>query len=201
ALVGAGGVKVDVFACDRLHPDCRTAPGNPIGSTFTDANGACSVSLLFDLEFGKLLLMRADVDAVNIDAFVTPHRRGEDGARQLSQGGGTAADILIDPISEAAARLLDERGVENYSDQGIDTVIDAVTTAVGSPPFGGLGVGQAADLAETTAASDAAVQNALVENATPTPSATPCVGDCDSSGTVTVDEIITGVNIALGTAL
>jgi hypothetical protein len=25
-----------------------------------------------------------------------------------------------------------------------------------------------------------------------------CVGDCDNSGTVTVDEIITGVNIALG---
>ncbi len=48
---------------------------------------------------------------------------------------------------------------------------------------------------------------------TPTPTATPiaptplvtptpvqCVGNCDASGTVTVDEIITGVNIALGNA-
>jgi hypothetical protein len=35
---------------------------------------------------------------------------------------------------------------------------------------------------------------------TPTPPATPCVGDCDADGTVTVDEIIIGVNIALGKA-
>ncbi|HVN87593.1 MAG TPA: hypothetical protein VMW17_22380 [Candidatus Binatia bacterium] len=28
--------------------------------------------------------------------------------------------------------------------------------------------------------------------------ATPCVGDCDDSGTVTVDELVLGVNIALG---
>lgn len=34
---------------------------------------------------------------------------------------------------------------------------------------------------------------------TPTVGTTPCVGDCDGSGAVTVDEIITGVNIALGT--
>ncbi len=38
--------------------------------------------------------------------------------------------------------------------------------------------------------------------ATPTPTATPvltkCVGDCDDNGVVTVDEILTGVNIALG---
>jgi hypothetical protein len=42
---------------------------------------------------------------------------------------------------------------------------------------------------------------------TPTPVATPmptptrsqaCVGDCDNSGSVTVDEIVTMVNIALG---
>lgn len=37
---------------------------------------------------------------------------------------------------------------------------------------------------------------------TPTPTATPlaCVGDCSGDGTVTVDEIITGVNIALSNA-
>jgi hypothetical protein len=35
----------------------------------------------------------------------------------------------------------------------------------------------------------------------PTATATPigCVGDCDDSGTVTVDELVLGVNIALGT--
>lgn len=42
----------------------------------------------------------------------------------------------------------------------------------------------------------------LLPSATPTPSVTPdlnlCRGDCDGNGEVTVDEIITGVNIALG---
>jgi hypothetical protein len=53
--------------------------------------------------------------------------------------------------------------------------------------------------------ADISIQEA-VESATPTPSptATPtpviCVGDCDGSGEVTVNELITMVNIALGTA-
>ncbi len=33
---------------------------------------------------------------------------------------------------------------------------------------------------------------------TPTPSPAPCTGDCDGNGEVTVDEIVRGVNIALG---
>ena len=35
--------------------------------------------------------------------------------------------------------------------------------------------------------------------ATPTTPAGGCIGDCDGGGTVTVDEIVTMVNIALGT--
>jgi len=46
----------------------------------------------------------------------------------------------------------------------------------------------------------------LASTVTPTPTSTatptpiPCVGDCDNSGQVTVDEILTLVNIALGNA-
>lgn len=45
---------------------------------------------------------------------------------------------------------------------------------------------------------------ATAEPPTPTPTATPgppiggCVGDCDGSGDVTINEIVSGVNIALG---
>ncbi len=35
---------------------------------------------------------------------------------------------------------------------------------------------------------------------TPTASPTPCAGDCNDDGEVTIDELITGVNLALGTA-
>jgi hypothetical protein len=36
---------------------------------------------------------------------------------------------------------------------------------------------------------------------TPTPPRPPCVGDCNHDGRVSVDELITGVNIALGTQI
>ena len=45
----------------------------------------------------------------------------------------------------------------------------------------------------------------IVNLPTPTPTAAPtpipplCIGDCNGDGTVTVDELITGVNMALGT--
>jgi len=39
-----------------------------------------------------------------------------------------------------------------------------------------------------------------VTTPTPTPTVRPCAGDCNGSGEVTIDEIITMVNIALGTA-
>ena len=50
----------------------------------------------------------------------------------------------------------------------------------------------------------AAVEAAVATpTATPVPSGTPpgrCIGDCDHNGTVTVDELITGVDIAIGAA-
>ncbi len=36
--------------------------------------------------------------------------------------------------------------------------------------------------------------------ATPTPIALPCIGDCNGDGQVTIDELVIGINIALGTA-
>ena len=38
----------------------------------------------------------------------------------------------------------------------------------------------------------------ISETSTPSPAANDCVGDCDGNGIVTVDELVTGVNIALG---
>jgi hypothetical protein len=42
-------------------------------------------------------------------------------------------------------------------------------------------------------------ESVSIPTATPTMPASSCVGDCDGGGTVTVDEIVTMVNIALGT--
>ena len=36
--------------------------------------------------------------------------------------------------------------------------------------------------------------------ASPTPPSIPCTGDCDSNHSITIDELVKGVDIALGTA-
>jgi len=130
----------------------------------------------------------------------------------LDTAGGTVdTDTDIDPITEASVRLLDDRGLDNFSDDGVDAVADAVNTANAATTFDGDTVAQAADKAETTASSDQNVLMVLEDNqftptptatltATPTPTTTaiPCVGDCDNSGTVTVDELVRGVSLVLG---
>jgi hypothetical protein len=47
-------------------------------------------------------------------------------------------------------------------------------------------------------AVDGVIEISVSVTVTPTPTPSPCVGDCDGHGTVTVDEILTMVNIALG---
>jgi len=56
-------------------------------------------------------------------------------------------------------------------------------------------------IAATRTPSSPTASRSPSATATPSPTATPpaCVGDCDQRGTVTVDELVKGVNIALGT--
>lgn len=66
--------------------------------------------------------------------------------------------------------------------------------AQGSAAGGGLV--QAFPFVHLETVGDVAVSTQLFASGTVPP--TPCSGDCDGSGTVTVDELITMVNIALG---
>jgi hypothetical protein len=193
-------------------------PGDPLGSGVTDAAGHFSISVPGNLARGQLLLVRATVDRVKIHALVTPKQHGRATFAALTTQGaaaGATEDTPVDPISDAAVTLLDEEGLENYSDDGINAVIESVGAVNATTAFDGLTVNQAVDVATTTAASSPLVQITLQDNrmtptptttSSPTPSATPtpmpirCVGDCDGSGTVTVDEIIMGVDIDLDTA-
>ena len=106
-----------------------------------------------------------------------------------------------------------------------DTCIPVSDTAPFSPPgyafiggelisYTGLGTSCGGASAASTSAGVAATAGALTgvtrslngqggphaagTAVTPTAPPSPCVGDCDQSGTVTVDELIKGVNIALG---
>ena len=66
--------------------------------------------------------------------------------------------------------------------------IVAVATTLGLPTLG--------DIALT---AQIAFQPGALNTPTPTPIPPLCIGDCNRDGTVTVDELITGVNMALGT--
>lgn len=67
-------------------------------------------------------------------------------------------EILIGPASEAAVRVLQENGLENFDDQGAGEILATAEASNDETDFAGLDPDSAADLAEQTAAEDPAVQ-------------------------------------------
>ncbi|HVO23449.1 MAG TPA: hypothetical protein VMW56_07455, partial [Candidatus Margulisiibacteriota bacterium] len=193
--VPLGNKEVDLFLCAVRKP-CM-AMGEPVASIFTDANGRFRIIVSASLLQGTLPVVLARVNpsfVLRAPVLVVPVGQAlEQAAAVLPRQVGDTPENLIDSISEAAVRLLEEQGFENYNPDGVAAVVQAVEAANAAANFEDLTPQQAADMAQTTAASDPGVQMALMENHS-------CPGDCDGLGGVTVDEIITGVDIALGTA-
>jgi len=202
--VPAGGVEVDLFLCAVRTP-CL-AMGDPVASVFTTPDGRFSIQVSAALVQGTLPVVAARISptvvlrtpVLTIPVAAAANRATARLARQVSD----TTDIVVDAISEAAVRLLEEFGFEDYSVAGVGAVVQAVKAANADSTFEDLTPETAVSLAQTTAAADPMVQRALQDNRLPTPTVTPgsCVGDCDGSGEVTVDEVIKGVNIALGNA-
>ncbi|MBI4515325.1 MAG: hypothetical protein HY699_05860 [Deltaproteobacteria bacterium] len=194
-LVPAAGVTVEVFFCSaQTRRTCLATLGEPAGSAVTGAEGRFEILVPAAVAEGKLLVIVASIEEGDINVRVrslVPRRR-EEGTAAHSGRAPAAEESTTDPVSEAAVRLLDEQGLEHYSDDGIEAVLSAVAAANPASSFEEMTMAQAAEFAESTAASDPATQAAL---AAKIPS---CVGDCDGDSEVTVDELIRGVNIALG---
>lgn len=98
-----------------------------------------------------------------------------------------------------------ERGDTDYEGEGVRRFVPATvregsgmrTLAVGLPCLGRIGLGEAAiAIAVTVLASATALYARTDANALALQP--PCVGDCNGDGQVTIDEILTMVNIALG---
>lgn len=125
-----------------------------------------------------------------------------------------SAFVAIDPISEAASRLI-ETG--EYSFRQGEQILILVRGANFTTDLAGLSLHDAVELAQTVALADPAVMQALTAwtptatpTATNTPTQTPtrtlhatgtpriCMGDCNRDGRVEVDEVITGVSLVLG---
>jgi hypothetical protein len=181
---------------------CLLEPGGALTSTITGADGHYTFTVAAEDVEGKVVILAVRVGVarvVQVRALILVVRPVGAPIGRIVTGEGA----LIDPISEAAVRLFAEQGLENFSDTGLTEVLQAVRDANAETMIEDLELEAAIDLAMTTAEADPMVQMALQENRmTPTPTVTPdCGGDCDGGGTVTVDEIIKGVNIVLRNAV
>jgi len=201
--VALGGAAVDLFLCEVRKPCLAT--GQPVASSVTDPDGRFRIVVSAAVVQGTLPVVLARVSptfVLRAPVLVIPIPA----ARAIPRQAGDAAETVVDSISEAAVRLLQEEGFGNYTLGGIAAVVQAVEAANSDANFADLTPEQAVDQAQTTAANDSAVQMALADNRltpTPTTTATPlaCVGDCSHDGQVTVNELIQMVNIALGNAV
>ena len=186
-LTPGQNLGVDVFACtDRRN--CLADPGTPIGHAVTDSAGDFTLDVPADIVLnGTLLVVEFTVDGVVCRQVIVPADLQQSGAAQAALG-----DLTVDAISEAAVRLLDAAGLENYTDAAIDEVISAVRDANGTTDFSGLTQEGANAAAEQVAANDPHVQMVRQDNLL------SCVGDCDGNHTVQIQELVVAVKIAVG---
>ena len=115
------------------------------------------------------------------------------------EGSMTSASVSID--NQNAAHAIDWNAVA--SDPWLDLSADAgVTPELITVSFDETGLAPGRYQGSITFTSDAVPSiTQTVEVELTVPGAVPtCAGDCDGGGTVTVDELIKGVNIALGAA-
>lgn len=181
--------------------DPLTAPQSGLSLSFGDASGLPGVAgtVTYTGSLGPV----SETSPILVEVF-----RDADLTDQVDQQGRVLANggeymfILLEAGGHYLIAYLDVNN-NNGRDAGEPlTIYDGKVTTPGDPvPPIGLMV----DLSfGDGAAMTPAPTNTTAPGVTPTPTATPgatlCVGDCDGDGQVTVDEIILGVNIALGEA-
>jgi len=134
-------------------------------------------------------------------------------------GGALPDGMTLDPATGVLSGTPTVTGLFRFTIRAEDGATDVVEAAF-ELSVGGAGTptdtpSATATEVETPTPSATATQTATVtDTATPTPTATttetatpsstptrpPCAGDCDGGGSVAIDELVTLVNIALGTA-
>jgi len=188
----AAGVQVDIWHCDASGLYSDEAANNTVGEKFlrgyqiTDSNGAVQFTTIYPGWYsGRTIHIHFRIRIGSTD-FTS----------QLFFDDAVSNQVL-------AAAPYNTRGSRDTTNSD-DNIYDAATllTLSGDSGSGFVGTFMAAlDGLPAITVTPAATATATATT-TPTPVMTPapCTGDCDDSGSVTVDELVKGVNIALGDA-
>jgi hypothetical protein len=194
--IGAVGAIIRLFFCERSRRGtCLGDPGEPIATVVAAARGFFVINVPRQFLDRRLFVVEATFGDVTSFRLRTLAIVRGGGFGSGSGAGEPEDDVLIDAVSEGAVQLLDQEGLQNFDEDGIEAVIAAVDAANAGTDFEELDPDEAAAAALATAVVDPGVQQVLLENRI-----CACGGDCNCDFLVTVDEIITGVNIALGSA-
>lgn len=166
----AAGTMVQVGRCDDRAACLRNSnavvsvAAQPVG-----ANGSFSLVMDRCQVTGETLVFEAEVQ----QETGTKYRTMDFGSITSgfligrAQGGGTSiGGVLLGPSSEAAVRVLEENGLENFDDRGAADVFDAAESSNSDTDFSGLEAEAAADFAEQVAANDPVVQSTVNRNRT-----------------------------------
>ena len=174
----AKGTAIAVFRCDD-RAGCLHGNGLTMLATTTVANrlaharqiatgdGQWSVQIAAADARASLIVEAAVADGVSYRTLAP------------CSGGTCAAEVAVDPVTEATLQLLDSHGFENYSDDGAAQVLDAVEQATAGLSFADETPASAPVLAVNTASADPTVTSVLVTASyTPTPTAAPVCCNC-----------------------
>jgi hypothetical protein len=195
--IGAAGVIIRLYFCERSRRGtCLFMPGEPIAEVVAATQGFFVINVPRQFVDRRLFVLSATFGDVTVFRLRRLHVFRPRDAGDGSGAGEPVEDLVIDSISEAGVQLLDQHGLQNFEEEGIEAVIDAVEAANADANFEDLTLSEAVATALTTAVEDPDVQTVLEENRV-----VVCPGDCDGDGSVTVDEIVKCVNIALGSLL
>jgi hypothetical protein len=127
-------------------------------SLHANSNEIRGEALVIDSEIDVARHMYRTMDFGSLTGFGAAFGRG------VGAGGAVPLDLTLSPISEAAVRLIDENGLENYVDAGIPMIIAAVEAANAGTNFAGLSVEEAVAAAEENARMDDEVDEELKTN-------------------------------------
>lgn len=166
----AAGTEVSLSRCgDRSRClDDNDGSRTPLDSVTTDAAGR--FSLMTCRGAASALLFESAVEATSGSKYRTMDFGPLAGGFGFSAGEGRAAglalldDLEISPRSEAAIRLLDENGLQNFTEDGVIEIIESVAVATANETFAGLDAAAAASLAQMNAAQDQIVQETIEVN-------------------------------------